>query len=88
MPLTFENLIVAGERIEPGKLIWRRYRRPAPGMAELFMDINPHLREHFMTSPYLPVGVAVILPIDSDLLQGRPKSIETTNIWGTNPAGA
>lgn len=88
MAMTFEIAIVTGERIEPGKLIWRRYRRPAPGITEIFMDLNPHLREHFITSPYLPVGVSVLIPIDSDLIAGRPQRIETQKMWGIESASA
>ena len=86
MAVTFENVVIVGDNIEPGKLIWRRYRRPAPGIKELFLDINVHLREHLIASPYLPVGVGVLIPIDADILAGAPSPIDAVALWGTVPA--
>lgn len=85
--VTFEEAIIEEEGLEPGKLIWRRYRLPAPGVLETFYDINPHLRHAMADTLYLPVGAVVLIPIDHDLLTGRPQSGESVRMWGTSEPG-
>ncbi|MBB6308899.1 tail protein X [Xanthobacter tagetidis] len=40
-------------------LIWRRHKRPMPGLMEAALDANPGLAAH---GPLLPVGTMVRLP--------------------------
>jgi phage tail protein X len=80
--VTFEAVIVADDRLLPDALIWRRYKYPAPGALEMFYDINPHIRHDLARSPYLPVGVSVLLPIIASVVQRRPSSGKTIRPFG------
>ena len=50
---------VAGEGISVDLLIWRKYKRPMPGLLEQVLDINPGLAA---LGPILPIGTVVKLP--------------------------
>lgn len=50
---------VAGDGVSVDLLIWRRYKRPMPGLLERVLDINPGLAA---LGPILPVGTPVKLP--------------------------
>jgi phage tail protein X len=50
---------VAGEGISVDLLIWRKYKRPMPGLLELVLDINPGIAG---LGPILPIGTVVTLP--------------------------
>lgn len=78
----FELINVAGDYITCDLLVWRRYRRRAPGVLELLLDANPHLAIIHKTTPFLPVGTPVRLPIDPDLLSGRAPPVEFVKIYG------
>lgn len=81
----FELVTVAGDYIAADLLVWRRYRRRAPGILEALLDANPHLAVIHRETPFLPVGTEVKIPIDSDLLSGRPQPVEYVKIYGSNP---
>lgn len=82
---SYELVSVAGEFITADVLVWRRYRRRAPGILELLLDANPHLAPIHRETPFLPVGTEVRIPIDSDLLRGRPPRVEFIQIYGQRP---
>ena len=50
---------VAGDGISVDLLIWRKYKRPMPGLLEQVLDINPGLAA---LGPILPIGTVVKLP--------------------------
>jgi phage tail protein X len=50
---------VAGDGVSVDLLVWRKYRRPMPGLVERVLDINPGLAA---LGPILPVGTLVKLP--------------------------
>ena len=50
---------VAGEDISVDLLIWRKYKRPMPGLLEQVLDINPGLAA---LGPILPIGTVVKFP--------------------------
>lgn len=80
----YELVTVAGEYIAADVLVWRRYRQRAPGILEALLDANPDLAKLHRYSPFLPVGTEVRIPIDSDLLSGRPQPVEFIKIYGRN----
>jgi phage tail protein X len=82
---SFEIVSVAGEFVTADMLVWRRYRRRAPGVLEEMLDLNPHLATIHRETPFLPVGVQVRIPIDPDILAGRPKTIDYVYLWGKKP---
>ena len=57
---TIETVTIAGESITVSLLVWRRFKRPMPGLVERVYEINPGLGA---TGPILPVGAVVKLPI-------------------------
>ena len=78
-----EFVTVQSDYITVDVVIWRRYRTQAPGILEMTLDINPHLAKLHRTSPFLPVGTQLRIPIDPDILENRPTAKETTQLWGT-----
>jgi phage tail protein X len=80
--VTYETVIIADDRLLPDALIWRRYKYPAPGATEMFLDINPHLRHALAQSPYLPVGVSVLIPVIASIVQRRPTEGKTVRPFG------
>lgn len=56
----FEPITVKGDFITVSLLIWRRFKRPMPGLAEQVYDINVGLAE---LGPYLPLGTELLMPI-------------------------
>lgn len=83
----FELVNIAGDYITCDMLVWRRYRRRAPGVLELLLDANPHLSIIHRYTPFLPVGTQVRLPIDPELLSGRPPIVEFVKLYGSEPTG-
>lgn len=54
------------------KFLWRRFRKPTPGLAEAVYAVNPGLAE----APTLPLGRKILIP---DL---PAKSVEVVQLWG------
>lgn len=69
---SWETVIVRGDRVTADLLVWRRYRREAPGIVEQMMDGNPDIARAHRFGPFLPVGMEVRIPIDRDVLSGTP----------------
>jgi phage tail protein X len=80
--LTYEIVMIQADNIEPDRLIWRRYKRPCPGITEFFLAANPHIMPHLGQSPFLPFGVPVRIPIDQETLHGKPKSAKFIRLYG------
>ena len=77
----FELYQVATEYVTVDFIIWKRYLGRARGMAELMMDANPHLAFAHRRSPFIPVGVYIRVPIDPDLILGKPPQMEHDSLW-------
>ncbi len=58
-----EEITVSGDGITLSRLIWRRFRRAVPGLAEATLDANPGLSS---LGPILPIGTVVRLPIPQE----------------------
>lgn len=80
---SFELVQVSGEGVTADLLVWRRYLRRAPGILEIMLDANPQLAYVHRYTPFIPPGTYVRIPIDPDLLAGRPKSA-SINVWTDN----
>jgi phage tail protein X len=59
----------------PG-LIWRRYRRRMPGLAEQVFALNPGLAA---VSPILPIGTVVKMPV---VKLDQPVVVNVVRLWG------
>ncbi len=81
MPIIgFEIVTVGSERITAYSLVWQRYKRRARGITEALLDFNPHLAEMHRSSPFIPVGTQVRIPIDLEMLNGRPQ-VTPPDLW-------
>jgi len=81
----YELYVVNSEYVTADLLVWKRYRQKAIGIVELMLDRNPQLgRMVHRYTPFIPVGTYVRIPIDPDLLQGRPTSDDQINVWTSN----
>jgi len=83
MPISdYETITVASDRVTVDLLVWRRYKRYAPGIYEKTLDVNPHLAPYHKVSPFLPPGVQVFMPIDPDIMAGKGPDMPTVTLFG------
>ena len=88
MTVTSYDLVTVGsDYITADLILWRRYRNRAPGLIERLLDDNPHLAKCHNTSPFLPVGTQVRIPIDFEILSGTPQRKNTVVLWGKTDDG-
>jgi len=78
----WEVVIVESDNLTPSLLVWRRYKRPARGVLENLLDMNPDLIEGLSQSPYFPVGAIVRVPVDQAAISGAPQTIKLATLWG------
>jgi phage tail protein X len=55
-----EPVTVEGEFITVSLIVWRRFKRPMPGLVEQILDINPGLGE---LGAFLPIGTSFDIPV-------------------------
>ena len=55
-----EPVTIEGEFITVSLIVWRRFRRPVPGLVEEIHDINPGLAN---LGAFLPVGTTFNMPV-------------------------
>lgn len=55
-----EPVVVEGEGLTVSLIVWRRFRRPMPGLVERIHEQNPGLAD---LGPVLPVGARFRMPI-------------------------
>lgn len=77
----FELHTVQTEYVAADMIIWKRYLGRARGMMELMMDANPHLAFVHRTTPFIPAGVIVRVPIDPSLMLNQPPSMPQDSLW-------
>lgn len=79
----FELVVVTSDYVTADLMVWKRYRRPAPGIVEAMLDANPQLALIHQSTPFIPVGTYVRVPIDLSLMAGQASQmLPTTSIWG------
>lgn len=78
----YEVAVVQGDLVTVSLLVWRRYRRPAPGIVEHMLDVNPELARVHAASPFIPPGTQVIIPIDPDIMNSEPRVGPTVMLYG------
>ena len=84
---SYDLVTVGSDYITADVILWRRYRNRAPHMIERMLDDNPHLSICHRTSPFLPVGTQVRIPIDYDVLSGSAQRKNSVVLWGRTPEG-
>ena len=60
MDQMIETVTVEGDELTVATLVWRRFKRPMPGLVEAIYDLNPGLADLGQT---LPVGTSFDMPI-------------------------
>ena len=70
-----ETITVEGEFITVSLIVWRRFKRPLPGLVEEIFDRNPGLAAR---GDFLPVGTTFLLPIPTPR---APAVLEPIKLW-------
>ncbi len=83
MITSYDYVTVETEGITADLIVWKYYRVRTKGILEKLLDSNPHLALLHRSSPFLPVGTQVRIPVDSDLLSGRPQVVQSHGVSGT-----
>jgi phage tail protein X len=71
----FETITVEGDFISVSLLVWRRFKRPMPGLVEQILDLNTGLAD---LGPYIPVGTVLIMPIPTPR---APAVLDPVRLW-------
>ena len=74
-----EKVTVSGYGLTLSKIVWRRFRRPMPGLVERILEANPGLAAK---GEILPLGTAfdLIVPAEDPTDAARP----VIRLWGTS----
>lgn len=70
---SYDLVTVESDKMTVDLITWRRYRNVNPGAVEQLLDDNPHLAELSRYSPFIPPTVQVRIPLNYDILKGRPE---------------
>jgi phage tail protein X len=70
-----ETITVAGDDVSVSLIVWRRFKRPMPGLVEMIYDTNPGLAD---LGHFLPVGTVFALPIPTPR---EPVILEPIKLW-------
>lgn len=60
MDQVIETVTVEGDGLTVSTIVWRRFKRPMPGLVEAIYDLNPGLADMGQT---LPVSTSFEMPI-------------------------
>ena len=74
-PAAFETYVIDGDGLVLDQIIFRRYRRPTPGLVEATFDINPGLS---FLGPFIPHGTVIKIPIDTP---ATPQQVALRKLW-------
>lgn len=69
-----ETITVRTDQTTVSMLVWRRYRRPMPGLVERILALNVGLA----STPFVPVGTEVVMPIEEVTQQN---SVKLVTLW-------
>lgn len=70
-----ERVTIEGDGITVPLVVWRRFRRPMPGLVEEIYARNRELAE---TGPYLPVGTVFDMPIPT---ARKTERLDPIRLW-------
>lgn len=70
-----EPVTVEGDFITVPLIVWRRFRRPMPGLVEKIHDMNPGLAG---LGAFLPVGTTFNLPVPAPR---EPAILDPIRLW-------
>ena len=75
MTTIIENIEITEGETTISKIIWRKFKRPMPGLIERVVELNYDLVED---GYYLAVGSILKLPVDTD---PEPVSAAPVRLW-------
>lgn len=75
MSQVIEPITVTGDFVSISLIVWRRFKRPMPGLVEQVFDSNPGLAD---LGHYLPVGTVFNLPIPTPR---APTILDPIKLW-------
>ena len=75
MDQVIETVIVEGDGLTVSVIVWRRFKRPMPGLVEAIHDLNPGLAD---LGNYLPVGTSFAMPIPTPR---APVLLDPIRLW-------
>lgn len=75
MSEVIERVTVEGDVVTLSLLVWRRFRRPMPGLVETILDRNPGLAG---LGAILPVGTVLDLPVPTPR---EPQLLDPIRLW-------
>ena len=75
MSEVIERVTVEGDGITVSLLVWRRFRRPMPGLLEQILDRNPGLAG---AGTELPVGTVLDIPVPTPR---EPQLLDPIRLW-------
>ena len=75
MSEVIERIIVEGDGITVSLLVWRRFRRPMPGLLEQILDRNPGLAGARVE---LPIGTVLDIPVPTPR---EPQLLDPVRLW-------
>jgi len=70
-----ETVTVEGELLSVSLIVWRRFKRPMPGLVEAIHDLNPGLAD---LGTYIPVGTVFVMPIPTPR---APVLLDPIRLW-------
>lgn len=73
-----EQVTVAGDLLSISQIIWRRFKKPMPGLIERTFEINPHLAA---LGIYPPAGTVFLLPVPTDVDASREETLDPVRLW-------
>lgn len=71
-----ETIIIRDDQATVDLILYRRFKRPMPGLFERVLDLNRDVAEF---GPFLPVGFALVIPIDAP--NGTPAETPAVRLW-------
>jgi hypothetical protein len=80
---SYELMEVISDNVTADLIVWFRYKMRAPGIVEAMLDYNPQLSLIHRTSPFIPPGTYVMVPIDTLLLSSGASlsNPANANLW-------
>ena len=75
MSEVIERVTIEGDRLTVSLLVWRRFRRPMPGLLEQILDRNPGLAGAGIE---LPIGTVLDIPVPTPR---EPQLLDPIRLW-------
>lgn len=70
-----ETVTVEGDELTLSLIVWRRFKKPMPGLLEQILDANPGLAD---LGSFLPLGTIFEMPVP--VLQENPV-LDPIRLW-------